>query len=77
MIRQIKSSLKKKKSTPAGQLHSNFLKKRLGAPGWLSQASAFDSGHDPGVLGLSPTWGSLLSKESASLSHSHPVLSLK
>ena len=32
----------------------------LGAPQWLSGwASAFDSGCGPGVLGLSPTLGSL------------------
>ena len=39
-----------------------LLKKSLycGAPGWLSGwASAFGSGHDPGVLGSSPTLGSL------------------
>ena len=31
-----------------------------GMPGWLrGWASAFGSGHDPGVLGSSPTWGSL------------------
>ena len=28
--------------------------------------SAFGSGYDPGVSGLSPIWGSLLSEESAS-----------
>ena len=32
----------------------------LGIPGWLSGlAPAFSPGHDPRVLGSSPTWGSL------------------
>ena len=38
---------------------------------WVAQwvkASAFGSGHDPRVLGSSPTSGSLLSREPASLS---------
>ena len=38
---------------------------------WVSQwvkASAFGSGHDPRVLGLSPASGSLLSREPASSS---------
>ena len=37
---------------------------RLG--GSVSQASAFSSGHDPRVLGLSPASGSFLGRESAS-----------
>ena len=41
---------------------------RLG--GSVGQASAFGSGHDPGVLGLSPELGSLLSGDSASPSAS-------
>ena len=42
---------------------------RAGAPGGsVGEASAFSSGHDPGVLGSSPTWGSLLRGEPASLS---------
>ena len=46
-------------------------------PGWLSRLSAaFSSGHDPEVLGSSPTSGSLLSGESASPSAPAPVLSL-
>ena len=45
-----------------------------GAPGWLSQLSVtFSSGHDPRVLGLSPTLGSLLSGGSASLSLFHSL----
>ena len=39
----------------------------VGAPVWLSHLrSAFRSGHDPRVLGLSPASGFLLSRESAS-----------
>ena len=38
--------------------------------GSVSEVSAFGSGHDPGVLGLSPASGSLLSAESASPSAS-------
>ena len=40
---------------------------------WVAQwvkASAFGSGHDPRVLGSSPTSGSLLSREPASLPRS-------
>ena len=46
--------------------------------GSVSEASAFSSGHDLRVLGLSPSSGSLLSGESASPSAPHPphVLSL-
>ena len=48
--------------------------------GSVSEASAFDSGHDPRVLGLRSTLRSLLSKEPASPSASGPppthVLSL-
>ena len=43
---------------------------------WVAQgvkASAFDSGHDPRVLGSSPTSGSLLSREPASLPLSLPA----
>ena len=40
--------------------------------GSVSSASAFGSGHDPGVLGLSPVSSSLLSEESASTSPSGP-----
>jgi len=40
-----------------------------GSVGW---ATAFGSGHDPGVPGSSPTSGSLLSGESASPSDSLP-----
>ena len=43
---------------------------RLG--GSVAEASAFDSGPDPGVLGWSPAFGSLLSGESASLFSSVP-----
>ena len=33
---------------------------KLGIPGWLSDlVPAFGPGRDPGVQGLSPTWGSL------------------
>ena len=45
-------------------------------PGWLSRSSAFSSGHDPRVLGLSPMLGSLLSGESASPSPIAPPLTL-
>ena len=42
-----------------GFLSHDLLKKCLGAAGWLSDwASAFGSGHDPGVLGSSPASGS-------------------
>ena len=49
--------------------------KTLGSPGWLSRLSAsiFSSGHDPGVLGLSPALDSLLSGEPASPSLSAPA----
>ena len=43
---------------------------------WVAQwdkASAFSSGHDPRVLGLSPALGSLLSREPASLPLSLPA----
>ena len=43
---------------------------------WVAQwvkASAFSSGHDLGVLGLSSTSGSLLGREPASLPLSLPV----
>ena len=40
--------------------------------GSIGEASAFGSGHDPRVLGSSPTSGSLLSRESASLSPCAP-----
>ena len=41
-----------------------------GGPGWLSHyVSAFSSGHEPRVLGSSPTWGSLLSRKPAFPSH--------
>ena len=40
---------------------------KKGVPsGSIGEASAFGSGCDPGVLGLSPESGSLLSRESAS-----------
>jgi len=61
-----------------------FLRRgRLG--GSVGQVTAFGSGHDPGVPGSSPTSGSLLSRESASLSDPPPshalslylILSLK
>ena len=38
--------------------------------GLVGEASAFGWGHDPQVPGSSPTWGSLLSRESASFSSS-------
>ena len=44
---------------------------RLG--GSVSEASAFSSGHDLKVLGLSPTSGSLLSRKAASPSLSVPT----
>ena len=45
-----------------------------GAPGGLSQLSiCLQLGHDPGVLGLSPTSGSLLRGKSASPSVSPPL----
>ena len=40
---------------------------------WVAQwvkASAFASGHDPSILGSSPAWGPLLSREPASSSPS-------
>ena len=43
-------------------------KNQLGAPGWLSLLNIYlqvRSGHDPRVLGLSPTSGSLLNRDSA------------
>ena len=46
-------------------------------PGWLSGwVSAFGLGHDPGILGLSPTSSSLLGGETASPSPSDPPLLL-
>ena len=46
----------------------------IGMPGWLSGgASAFGSGRDSGVLGLSPASGSLLSGEPVSPSMSLPL----
>ena len=47
---------------------------RLG--GSVGEASAFDSGHDPRVLGSSPTSGSLLSRELASSPHFSACLCL-
>jgi len=44
--------------------------------GSVGEASAFSSGHDLRVLGLSPVSGSLLSGESASLSVLPPARSL-
>jgi len=57
------------------QMRIMFLKKHGGwAPEWLSrQASAFGSGHDPGVLRLSPASGSLLSGKPASPSPTPPA----
>ena len=50
----------------------------VGAPGGgsVGEVSALSSGHDPEVLGLSPTSGSLLSGECDSPSASPPVRSL-
>ena len=42
--------------------------------GSVGEASAFGSGHDPGVLGWSPMSGSPLSGKSASPSPSEPTL---
>ena len=47
-----------------------------GAPGWLSQASAFGLGYDPGVPGSSPMLDSLLGGESTSPSPSPSASSL-
>lgn len=45
-----------------------------GIPAWLSQLSiSFSSGHEPTVLGSSPTWGCLLHWEPASPSLSFPL----
>ena len=45
---------------PLAQVELDFFRNVPGAPGWLSGwASAFGSGRDPKVLGLSPTLGSL------------------
>ena len=52
-----------KKRFPAGHLG-----------GSVGGASAFSSGYDPGVLGSSPVWGSLLSGEPASPSLPAPPL---
>ena len=40
---------------------------KAGARGtWVAYASAFSSSHDPRILGWSPVWGNLLSREPAS-----------
>ena len=42
----------------------------VGVEGSVDEASAFGSGHDLGILGLSPEWGSLLNGKPASPSPS-------